>query len=1621
MATKEAPNTLLSNSVFRVLDLLCEGPIAGFAPKTGPYGSDPLCSTYYDDVPVRNPDGSYNFNITGAGYSFNWTRGFSDQTGITGFQKVETIIPLSSNTRIANPPVGAGPFKPVIASFTSNTYPDADAVKVTVRVPALLAQDDNGNTNPYEIAYAVDLSINNGAFVQVGDEYIGGKCTSPYQKTTIYQLPKSTPASAYYEWKVRVRRVSQNILSIRTQNEIFVDSISVISTSLYAYPNSVLVGTQIGADQFSNIPSRAYEIKGLLVSTPSGYTPTTYGFNTSPFTRQCDYDAGNIHVGFTTQSADQALGITAGIGVAGAGIAANSIVTSVAPGDGGYFFGISPAPTETHTDETLTFTPTETVATIAAATYPTVWDGTFTTGVWTDNPAWVFYDILTSRTHGLGDTIPASYVDKWTLYEIAQYCDQLVDDGAGGQEPRFTCNAVIQQPDDAYTVLLNLASTFRGMLYYANGGIHASQDQSRPPVFAFNNSNVVNGVFNYSDTAKNTRSTVAKVKWLDPQNGYRENVEYIEDTEGILRYGYQEKEMTAFATTSRGQAYRLGSWTLQSERLLTETITFQTDLEGVALRPGDNFAVYDNFRNNRAQAGRITSFSSGHSLVTLDRSVAIEPGYTYSLNCIVPKQQLDGTGDVTGSTQIANIRASQVESFLVTTAATSGTTALIIAGSFSSNLYQGSPFILAASGQAASVFNRASFYTCLATAEVEPGKIEILGLQANTGVQFAIQTGYTVVEWPENPGDIYTPILPPSSLRVTGVTGADADNTFYSAISLTWVNTPSTDLSHYIVSGKEWDTAYELLPAVIGTGTTFTRGDTGQYLFRLAAVSHGGVESTFITGGFLVDTLNPLGTLRPLSGVRLVDNPDPLYVNAVTGYTGFVGINPGFSWTIPVDENDLPIVDAQFISGYQWVAESLNGVTGLATGEIGSPDETYFQFTGDLLRQWVTPTRGFNFKVNLLDIYGNSFPGGNVKVNNPPMKPPFASGFVGFNGGLIYNVTPSVQYDTSGIFLWVNQSPSFTPTYSNYNFSSSNVAGNAQIAPQTGSFYTWFALSDTFAKEGNPIWGPVSGNANGIFDPANLDISAQINNALADISGAFSLITGQITNSINIISGENQLTLQTVQGLSGQITGNGTIPGAVNTALNVRVNTIVVSSSGALSQQIDAVSARLQTTGQSLNATVGAVSTALTNTGVALGSRIDVVTANFNTLTNNVTATGATLLSAMATSDGALAQWITNLGVQTSGQTSAVQIGAQAFVTGSVNGLGGAAIASWGFKLNANGKVTSMIATAANGYGFSDQGTIVFGNADLQSDTFSEGSAGWRIKANGKAEFSDAIVRGTFTGGAGSAKIAINQTSVQIGNLSNRRFVFNSDGSVMEGYDSSNNQSLVIESSQGSVTKFGGISVNENGSYSAELIGQDGGTLHLGPLTKITMKGSDGSINCDTLDVDSTSNFDGDMTLPGSQKIKFTNGGNTSVYLDESNGLRLHGDSSHPVQIVGSSADLEVANDCSAVSFTTTSARRFKENIVPLSGALTLVGSLTGHRFDWINRDVKNDFGFIADDVAHVLPTAVHYDVSGQVKGVDYGRMTAVLVEATKDLHAEVRDLRAEVTALKGGSPWPRD
>ena len=268
--------------------------------------------------------------------------------------------------------------------------------------------------------------------------------------------------------------------------------------------------------------------------------------------------------------------------------------------------------------------------------YSGVWNGTFKIA-WTDNPAWCFYDLVTSARYGLGGYIPEAQVDKWALYRVAQYCDQLVPNGLGGVEPRFTCNLYLQTREQAYKVVQDMASIFRGMVYWSGGAITVTQDAPADPVYQFAPSNVVDGEFAYQGSSAKARHTVALVTWNDPEDFYRQKVEYVEDAAGIARYGIVQSEVVALGCTSRGQAHRVGKWLLYSEQSESEIVTFRTGLEGAVVRPGDVIKVADPVRGGMRLGGRIAAASA--STVTLDQDLPAD--LPWRLSVVLPTGKVE--------------------------------------------------------------------------------------------------------------------------------------------------------------------------------------------------------------------------------------------------------------------------------------------------------------------------------------------------------------------------------------------------------------------------------------------------------------------------------------------------------------------------------------------------------------------------------------------------------------------------------------------------------------------------------------------------------------------------------------------------------------------------------------------------------------------------------------------------------------------------------------------------------------------------------------------------------------------------------------------------------------------
>ncbi len=651
-------DTLASKAYARVLDIISEGPIVGLV--------DGARSIYLDGTAVQNADGTANFT----GLNFTQRTGTSGQDYIPGFEGTEVT------TGVGVQIVEATPVTRTISDA------DVDAVTVVIGVPILQRTDrDDGEVVATDVRMQIDVQSSGGSWqpALVASDSIalagsglnlstGGATGATVAELSVaYVVTQDTPPSGthWVEYKLEYR-IAGGSWTTHTQEKIPAPQTSVTKidtvTKRYVYEARKTVGITIAS-------SNAYEFRLSAVSAsiaPSFYTLgmtgirkvpsnrfTINGISSSRYQRQVTVRLPpggapwNLRVTRLTDDSSDSytqdatwwdsyttiketklrMPFSAGIG-----LTLDSEQHSNIPARG-YDCRLRIIKVPTNYDP-------------ITRVYSGSWDGTFK-DAWSDNPAWVFYDLVTHPRYGLGQFVPAAAVDKWGLYTIAQYCDELVPDGFGGQEPRFTCNLYLTVREEAFKVLQDLVSIFRGMLFWSSGSIYVSHDAPASADMIYSPANVVDGLFTYAGTSLKTRHTVALVTWNDPADLYKQKVEYVEDRDGIAQLGIVQTEMTAVGCASRGQAHRAGLWLLYSERMQGETVSFVTGLDTAPRRPGDIIKLADPGRAGVRYGGRLLAATT--TSVTIDAPVELIAGQTYTLSCLKADGTVQETAVTTGA------------------------------------------------------------------------------------------------------------------------------------------------------------------------------------------------------------------------------------------------------------------------------------------------------------------------------------------------------------------------------------------------------------------------------------------------------------------------------------------------------------------------------------------------------------------------------------------------------------------------------------------------------------------------------------------------------------------------------------------------------------------------------------------------------------------------------------------------------------------------------------------------------------------------------------------------------------------------------------------------------------
>lgn len=540
-APTEDPDTLRSKAKASMLALFSEGELQGFPDSLS--GDQRGQKIFLNDTPLVNKDGAKNFEDV----NIVFATGTQGQASLPGFNDVK--IEQTIGTKVVK---SAG-----LISATTNSS-SLDRLVVRMGVASLFRVEDDGDIKGTEVNFNIQIVDALGSEIANRSERIKGKTRGGYDTEYSFGLSGTGP------WTVKVRRETNDPVDLKDNNDLYFKAIVGIVQNTLRYPNSALMGFNVSAEFFNNVPTISAELLGVKIQVPTIYDS-------------------------------------------------------------------------------------------ASNTYNGVWNGNFKTE-FNNNPVWVFYDLLTNSRYGCGDFIEKEDIDIYSLLPIAKYCDEMVPDGRGGTEKRFTFNGYINNRGEAYEVLNSLAAAFRGMIYYAQGLIVATQDRPAAVVKQFSPANVIvevsdNGTltkpaFLYEGTGLKARKTVALVSWNDKDDRYRGKIEYVEDRDGIDRYGYRELEVRALGCTSQGQAQRVGRWALITNLNETETVTFKVAAEGFFLMPGEIIEIADPYKSVGIYAGMLSA--AGTSAVVLDREVSLATNKSYEI-IIRTGDGLDLTAAVTNS------------------------------------------------------------------------------------------------------------------------------------------------------------------------------------------------------------------------------------------------------------------------------------------------------------------------------------------------------------------------------------------------------------------------------------------------------------------------------------------------------------------------------------------------------------------------------------------------------------------------------------------------------------------------------------------------------------------------------------------------------------------------------------------------------------------------------------------------------------------------------------------------------------------------------------------------------------------------------------------------------------
>lgn len=958
---KSDPNTLRSNATIRIIDLLGEGEIKGLV--------DGSKSVFLDGTPLMASNGEYNFK----GVEWESREGLPDQPHIPSASAVEN----EENVGVE--------VKKLIPVTRVVTGEDLDALRVTMRIPALVSRDeDSGALRKTSVSYRILVREEYGTWQnQFGDITISGKCTSPYDRSYLVYLPKPTPETN--TWEVRVERITEDSEDDELQNDTVFASYTRITYGKFTYPFSAIVAMTADAQEFGQqVPEREYEVYGRIVQVPSNYDPET-------------------------------------------------------------------------------------------RTYTGIWNGTFK-WAWTDNPAWVLYDVLSQGRFGLGDYITPEQIDKWSLYEIAQYCDELVPDGRGGTGPRFTFNGVMRSQKEAYDALSEIANAFRGMTYWSSGSVMASQDRPADVSILANPSNVINGSFSYQSSAAKARHTVALVKFRNKDRNYEPDFIVVEDPDGIATYGYNETTIDASVyCTDKAQAYRIGEWTLFTELNETDVVGYSAGLDHAGARPGDIIAIQDPAIAEWDYGGRLATGCTS-TLLNLDIPVTFEAGKQYSVSVVLP--------------------SGVVEERDIAVAAYGTPTKQITV--------DGAPFSVEPDAESlwviASNTLKPSLWRLVSIRESEPSIYEVSAVQHEPAKFNHIDNSAN-----------FDPLPTTEARHIDAPANLDVIENHYMhdgvlRTALVFSFSPPSPASMAVAYEVYADTpnGRMLFGRIATNSITITNADLGEYTFYVATVSFDGRISLEASVDYTTE------------GWIAVAPPTVSSLALVNGSAGqFKGTDIEVSWVNVFDEGAYlpdgtnPLYFRNTVSIYDYDSNDLlrtEQVTG--TNYVYSIDKN----RADNVAHGRPASRKVRFEVTVTDIYARTSPPAALTTTNPIPDALVATVSSGLGAVTVKWTEPS-DPDYVATMVWMIPDgdvfdPDTSPLFD-------GRASSTLLSGELGQSYDiYLAAYDSFGKDSLNISGPYSVTISNITDEVNEGFEEMKSILFGDGEGSLADVIDSINTNI---------------------------------------------------------------------------------------------------------------------------------------------------------------------------------------------------------------------------------------------------------------------------------------------------------------------------------------------------------------------------------------------------------------------------------------------------------------------------------------------------------------------------